>query len=875
MKRSPLANPPAIWTWARLAHLVVLALVCVSPDTRAASSSAEGPNIRVDTRGRNLVSLTVTPAVQPAPPAPDGPEKDPPAPGNAVPAGGTLQFRVAALYDDASSEDVTNAVQWGLGGEAPKGLTIRGGLFDATKVRVSQTTSASFIVQYGAGTGLRQVVTSVAILPGLNINIAFDVVEQYDHGPWRLLATATITGNSAPPSPNEITWDFGDDDGLFNNGSGFDIDKPVARRSYLLRAQVQSGGQTATAAVQFGVSAAPDGSPVLSEVVDAFSHDMVKYPEATLLASLPTNTQKLAVVIHGLENSARTGWVADLANAIAGSVPDAMVVAYDWERMADPSKYSKGRTALGKEGFVVESRDLLEDILTIRENGRTNGVLLAERLLRERLLGNITNSTIIHLIGHSAGGFVAGECAKRLKAAGFTNLQVSMLDTPIPFKSHVDSVNGGWRSDRYITSWFAGRFKTEPQTDWRQAALYNLGADVKGDKIETVLYKLSAYQTIALMNPKLGGGTIWGGGAPLSGYTIESAKGIEEGLNYRRVEILHDSLESGSVDTHAFAHDWYELTVTQTLPNGEDGFFYSNLIGSRPFPEAAVAAPVPNGPVPAPDGPQQIPPPPLDLDGFTYFGTASGVDGVHTLTEDTDAGFWKTFTLPIGSETLRFRYRFTSPGDGDFIAAYWGEEEVLVIGPDTDSARAGFVEMEADVSRYGGREGTLVFKLTSRNEVNAVVEIDQVQIVMADDPDGDGLTNTEELALGSDAHVYDTDGDGLSDYDEVNVHGTSPLRADSDGDTVSDPAELALGTNPQDRNSALRPRMQRGAGGQLELRWQGVAGRTYSVVRSPDLSGAVFDFIATGVAGGAAECVVTDPDTPTNPKAFYWVLQEP
>lgn len=262
------------------------------------------------------------------------------------------------------------------------------------------------------------------------------------------------------------------------------------------------------------------------------------------------------------------------------------------------------------------------------------------------------------------------------------------------------------------------------------------------------------------------------------------------------------------------------------------------------------------------------------MDDFTYFGTASGAGGGHTLTENTDAGLWKTMAMPTGSETLRFRYRFTNAGDGDFIAAYWGEETVLVICPDTESARTSFVEMEADVSRFGGQTGNLVFKLVSRGEVNAVAEIDQVQIVLSDDPDDDGLTNAQEATYGSNPHNDDSDGDGLSDYDEVTTHGTSPTVADSDGDMVPDQAELSASTNPLDKNSFLRPRMERGAGGQPELLWQGVSGRTYSVVRSLDLTGTALDFIRTEVPGSGVDCSVVDPDTSVNPRAFYWVVPE-
>jgi len=42
----------------------------------------------------------------------------------------------------------------------------------------------------------------------------------------------------------------------------------------------------------------------------------------------------------------------------------------------------------------------------------------------------------------------------------------------------------------------------------------------------------------------------------------------------------------------------------------------------------------------------------------------------------------------------------------------------------------------------------------------------------------------------------DTDGDGLNDFEEQYVHNTSPYLADSDSDTISDPKEIAAGTNP-------------------------------------------------------------------------------
>jgi len=56
----------------------------------------------------------------------------------------------------------------------------------------------------------------------------------------------------------------------------------------------------------------------------------------------------------------------------------------------------------------------------------------------------------------------------------------------------------------------------------------------------------------------------------------------------------------------------------------------------------------------------------------------------------------------------------------------------------------------------------------------------------SDDRDGDGLTDTEELKLGTNPDKIDTDNDGLTDHFEVNVLKTDPKRADSDGDGISD-----------------------------------------------------------------------------------------
>ena len=269
-----------------------------------------------------------------------------------------------------------------------------------------------------------------------------------------------------------------------------------------------------------------------------------------------------------------------------------------------------------------------------------------------------------------------------------------MLDTPIPYKSHADS---GWRTERYISSVAGGRFETEPATSTAVAKIYNLGAKLKGDRIENITWQTGSSQSF-MANSQTSPAIL------LTNYEAVPASGLSEGANYRRVEIQHSGLPSGVTSRHSYAYEWYTASVNSTMPGGEGGFAYSNLLDSAPFPQSMEAMAAPMAMAESMEAMAE-PPAPVDLDGFTYFGTASWAGGLHTFTENTDAGMWKDFTLPIGSQTLRFRYQFTTPGDGDFLAVYCGEEAVLVICPDTASARAGFVEMEADVSRFGGQRG--------------------------------------------------------------------------------------------------------------------------------------------------------------------------
>ena len=66
----------------------------------------------------------------------------------------------------------------------------------------------------------------------------------------------------------------------------------------------------------------------------------------------------------------------------------------------------------------------------------------------------------------------------------------------------------------------------------------------------------------------------------------------------------------------------------------------------------------------------------------------------------------------------------------------------------------------------------------------------------AGNPDADGLVNLSEYTNGTKPDNPDTDGDGLTDGDEINIHNTNPLNINTDGDWFDDGIEVTMFSNP-------------------------------------------------------------------------------
>ena len=171
-----------------------------------------------------------------------------------------------------------------------------------------------------------------------------------------------------------------------------------------------------------------------------------------------------------------------------------------------------------------------------------------------------------------------------------------------------------------------------------------------------------------------------------------------------------------------------------------------------------------------------------------------------TLRAPAGFAFPESVTL-TNEETVDARY-YVATLSSEVIS----DEAPAAAEPTSADAADDADEAEATVDPDGDADG-------DGDGTPTAADIDETPVADADDADGDGWliendgTDTDgdtipddvEVAIGTDPNNADTDGDFLKDWEELNF--TSPLFADSDGDGWDDYAEaITYGTDPNDPN---------------------------------------------------------------------------
>jgi hypothetical protein len=537
----------------------------------------------------------------------------------------------------------------------------------------------------------------------------------------------------------------------------------------------------------------------------------------------------LVIVTHGLRSSGTAAWIKSLAGGIRVRLADENknrpnICIYDWEDKARPLpigdvdavtyKNALMRTLQGASGWSATSVTLLPDIAMIHHAAIDQGKALAQWIKDNVAAGNIDNNAPLHLIGHSAGGFVMGECAALLKDAGIYNgdVQVTELDTPHLVYDDMKAI----------------RMSMTP-----------------GSRCRVERYNCNLPFAVGVIDP------IVGYVSPGTGYYSRN---------------LGLAPFTRTFDAHVWVHDWYD---EQTVWEMEaDGFYFSPFMGNGFHGQASSGASVLGlqamvGSLGLSDTP---------LASFETFGDVGFSNGVYQIRENSNAGLIMANLLPIGVQSIKFQYRFTTAGDGDYLVVYWGTNGIpLFIGSDLELSRTAFVQSVASLALYAGETNQLIFVLVSRGDTNAVVEIKDIALTISDDPDGDGLTTAQEQALGTDPLKADTDGDGLSDGDEVNIYHTNPLLADSDSDSQTDRLEITAGTDPTNSVSAFKiTGLWVGTNNTVDLQWSGATDRLYRVNRSTALTSSAYTTLINNFPSNRFSAVGQSSGV-TNSTGFFWI----
>ncbi|NIB98913.1 calcium-binding protein [Halobacterium sp. R2-5] len=192
----------------------------------------------------------------------------------------------------------------------------------------------------------------------------------------------------------------------------------------------------------------------------------------------------------------------------------------------------------------------------------------------------------------------------------------------------------------------------------------------------------------------------------------------------------------------------------------------------------------------------------------TGAGAATEVDGVYYVWADETA----TVRVTVGdylddSDTYYADYdvRLTRNRDADYSQPRENSMDVttVTLGElETTDAELTLDPDEHDLDRRGY---TLYASMYSQQAGDDPRRDDQAipirVIAKGGDLDADGLSNANELSLGTDFRDADTDGDELEDGYEVHQFGTDPLDPDTDDDGVRDDEEVRAGTNYADRDT--------------------------------------------------------------------------
>ena len=754
-------------------------------------------------------------------------------PSSVVP-GSSTPYTATAQFSSGPTLDVTASAQWGASG-GPSGTRMTG----STLVAGSGAASAATVTAtYGDNKGTKTGNKNVSIGTGLSVTATHAPPQALGGDSYRVNLSATATGGTGAIT---FSWDT-NGDGIYGDLTGAAPQWTLNSTGGTYRVGVEatdSQSRTARAIrnVLIDKPAAPQqptallpayqvgGGVLRNSAGDAFQY-LTDRRDVGFIA-----------ITHGLRqtNEESKEWLKAMTRGIEVELPLQQkavpnVAFYDWgadTNPADTPVKDIGARLLGYLGRLApsailklaskygpEAIDFTVDAYYIRPIARSHGQILANYIWLESRANpaRINSAKPVHLIGHSAGGFVMGECALVLKQRGFTVDLATMLDTPFPFAEHL---RPGISSSSY----------PNPGTVER--------------------YISSAFGT----------------------FEFPSSNKIAPDPNYYRFELL-DSYIYPTLAAHSAGHQWY---LNETIRGRQQsGFYHSPFLHGSSAPHAlaqqtkvdlrlASAAPAALvsgfttfGSVSESNGVYTITEQ-SDAGVFKDIAVPSGAVKLRFKFKFSGAGDGDFLTVRFGDGPEIYAGLDLEITREDFLEAeveigeYAGLTDNLVFTLVSRGGPGAVVQIkDIEIIEDDDADGD---GLTTAQELTAG---SNPQLA---DTDGDGWDDAYEVNVSGTSPVFgDKDGDGTSDFAEA-MAGTNP------NDNAS---------------AFVTKQVTRSSDGSITIAWSGKTGKTYRVLRSTTPAFASFDVIATRIVGAEPLTSHTDSGTNLQgvPAAFYRVEVE-
>lgn len=417
----------------------------------ASGPYAESQSIVVDTRiAATLVSISVV------------------GPGQ-VGAGSETGYACFAHYSDGTTVDVSAVAQWWITGDASASTRMIGRRLHADAASEGGTIQIHASYMHPNGRIVSQP-HAVDIGRGMLVSLERPIIE-HSGNQWLVTIASDVQYSSG-----DLTFKWLIDDTEIPGQQQSVLDAHTvsgaagSRRLALVVTDGSGANATATQLVTLNKPPDPNQPTLYPASSPTEGYFMDRYGNPFDFQS-DRITNGLVVITHGLGWYGEPDeWLKDMASAYDvrlwdEGLPRPNIAIYMWPDGSKPSDYvADNKFSLHSvfNWFFNAATWGALDLSLIRTVALQRGKHIADWIHTESLRSppRVDISAPIHLIGHSAGGFVAAECATTLKIQRNHPVLVDLvttLDMPFPYRTHFTSYPNPGTIERYVSSLLGGQ----------------------------------------------------------------------------------------------------------------------------------------------------------------------------------------------------------------------------------------------------------------------------------------------------------------------------------------------------------------------------------------------------------------------------------